>query len=175
VSGVRRGGIAASAFLVLIAVALAAFGGGGGSEGEATGGPKLVGQDELADLAAALEHDVFWAGSLPSRNLEVTEEAGGSVYVRYLPGGAQAGDRAARLTVGTYPLVDAEAATRRAAAKAGAPVRKVPEGAIAFVGSGGTSVYVAFPESDLQVEVYDPRPGRALALVEAGEIRPVGE
>ena len=35
-------------------------------------------------------------------------------------------------------------------------------------------VYLAYAESDLQIEVYDPVPGRALRLVRSGAIRPVG-
>ena len=36
------------------------------------------------------------------------------------------------------------------------------------------NVYVAFPGSDVQVEVFDPRPKRALRLVTSGRVAPVG-
>jgi hypothetical protein len=36
-----------------------------------------------------------------------------------------------------------------------------------------TSVYLAFPDLDLQIEVYDPKPGRAQQLVASGQIAPV--
>jgi hypothetical protein len=34
-------------------------------------------------------------------------------------------------------------------------------------------VYFSYPHEDVQVEVYDPEPGRALNLVKTGVIRPV--
>ena len=47
------------------------------------------------------------------------------------------------------------------------------------IGNGGvafynhktpTSVYLAYPHVDLQIEVYDPKPGRAEQLVVAGQL-----
>jgi hypothetical protein len=36
------------------------------------------------------------------------------------------------------------------------------------------SVYVAYPNVPTQVEVYDPHPGRAAALVRSGIVAPIG-
>ena len=36
-----------------------------------------------------------------------------------------------------------------------------------------TSVYVAYPGSKVQIEVFDPDPARALRLVTSGHIQPV--
>ena len=36
-----------------------------------------------------------------------------------------------------------------------------------------TNVYFAYPKQPYQVEVFDPKPGRALRLVLAGRVEPV--
>jgi hypothetical protein len=37
-----------------------------------------------------------------------------------------------------------------------------------------TSVYVAYPDRDLQIEVYDPDPAHALSVAKSGVVRPIG-
>src|SRR5664279_3693392 len=94
--GVGRGrlaGIGVSAVLVLLAVALAVTGGSGGGGSEPQ--PSAVRFVEVADLTgleADLGHPIYWAGEQPSTQLELREEADGSIYLRYLPPGVTAGD-----------------------------------------------------------------------------------
>ena len=79
------------------------------------------------------------------------------------------------LTVGTYPVPNAQGALARTAAKAGSTLSHVAGGGLVLVNpEESTSVYLAYPESDLQLEVYDPAPGAALGLIRSGKIRPVG-
>ncbi len=60
------------------------------------------------------------------------------------------------------------------AAKNHVPLLKVANGGVGFVDDKRpTSVYVAYPNVDVEVEVYDPAPGRARRLVTAGQIRHV--
>jgi hypothetical protein len=175
----RRLGVAASVALVAVAVLLAFVGSGGEDEDSALpSAPHLVDAAELAEAESELGHPVYWAGPLPDRRLELDVEPDGSVYLRYLPPGAAVGSNSgAYLTVGTYPLADAQAAIRRTAKAAGVStgVGRVADGGIVLENPESKgSVYLAYPGSDLQIEVYDPAPGRAMELIEAGEIRPVG-
>jgi hypothetical protein len=173
----RRLGVAASVALVAVAALLAFFGGGGEEEDSALrSAPHLVDATELAEAESALGHPVYWAGPLPDQRLELSVEPDGSVYLRYLPPGAAVGSSSgAYLTVGTYPVADAQAALRRTAASAGAGIGRVADGGIVLENpESAGSVYLAYPGSDLQIEVYDPAPGGAMELIEAGEIRPVG-
>jgi hypothetical protein len=171
-------GAVVSAGLIAVTVILAFVGGSGGGEETASGaGARIV---SSADLTAALEevgHDIYWAGERPPAQLELKEEPEGSVYLRYLPPGVEVGEReAAFLTVGSYPIADAFSATRNAAKADGAKLRHLPGGAIAFDNPQSEgSVYLAYPGSDVQVEVYDPTPGASMELVMSGVIRPVGE
>ena len=137
---------------------------------------KLTTPAALASLAGQIGHPIYWVGERAGAELELTKEADGNIYVRYLTGGAEAGDPGSEfLTVGTYPVGDAESAVKRAARQAGAPVHDVPGGGIAFLSpEGRRSAYVAFPGSAEQIEVYDPVGGRSLELAEAGRVVPVG-
>ena len=170
----RSIGIAASAGLVLLALALA-FQGGEEARSVDTS-PHFVAATDLADLEGALGHELYWAGERQPDRVELTEEGDGSVYLRYLPAAVEAGDpRSQFLTVGTYPVAGAVAALRRAADKDGSALGRAPDGGVLLVNpSSDGSVYLAYPGSDLQIEVYDPVPGRALGLIRAGAIEPVG-
>ena len=171
-------GAIASGALVLVAVILGVTSGDdrSGSADVATSS-HFIDAAELIDLERSLDHPVYWAGEEPPTRLELKQEVDGSVYLRYLPPAAQPGDpRVTFLTVGTYPVSDAQGAVRRAASQAGVAVGRVASGGIVLLNpSSEGSVYLAYPDSDLEGEVYDPTPGRALELIRSGAVRPVGQ
>ena len=174
----RLAGILASVALVLIALALAVVGGEGGGDDAAAGiAARIVTADDLKSLEAELGHAIYWAGDRSPDQLELREEVDGSVYLRYLSPGAEAGDpRVTFLTVGTYPVAGAQAALRRTAHADGGRIEPLEDGAIALVDpSSPGSTYLAYPESDIEIEVYDPEPGRSLDLIRSGAIGPVGQ
>jgi hypothetical protein len=73
------------------------------------------------------------------------------------------------------PQPGALAALKASAAKSRAKTIKLSGGGLASIDeSKPTSVYVAYPGSDFQIEVYDPTPSRAKELVASGSIAPVG-
>jgi len=128
----------------------------------------------LKRLAGHLSRPVFWLGAMHRRTLELSRSPDGRVYVRYLPAGVAVGARRPALSVGSYPLASAFAATKAAARAAGTVRIRMPGGAIAFYAKARpTNVYVAFPGVDEQVEVYDPSGGGAQRLVAAGRVVPV--
>lgn len=164
--------------LAVAAVALAIVGGGGGSgSSHAVGVPHIVSVSDLTELESALGHPLYWAGERPPNQLELKEEEEGSVYLRYLPPGTEAGDPNQQfLTVGTYPVPSAVAALRRTAARAGVSVERLSGGGVVLRNPGSEgSVYLAYPGTDLEIEVYDPLPGRSLRLIRSGAIEPVGQ
>jgi len=172
----RAIGIAISVLLVLVAIILIAAGGDGGDEsGVVDATPRLVEVEEIAALEDSLGHPVYWAGERPPDQLELVQEPNGNVFVRYLPPEVEAGDpRGGFLTVGTYPFIDPVAGLERTAKGAGTALRTAADGAKLLVNPASPdSVYLAYPDSELQIEVYDPT-GGALGLVEAGEIEPAG-
>ena len=142
----------------------------------APGSPEAASIEQLRDLSASVGHDVYWAGApAPGTELELTHQADGRIYVRYLTGDAPVGDARPRFTtVGTYPVPGALAALSKEAKRPAAITRTLPDGGLAFVDANRpTSVYLAWPGSDYEVEVFDPSPKRALDLVLTGAIAPV--
>jgi len=131
---------------------------------------------QLRDLSASLGHDVYWAGApAPGTELELTRSAAGGVYVRYLSGDGELGDRRGQFTtVGTYPVPSAYAVLGRAAEQPTAVTRDLPGGGLALLDTRRPqSVYLVWPGSGYEVEVFDPSPKRALDLVLDGTVAPV--
>ena len=139
------------------------------------GGPALVSQSQLEQLAAASGQPVYWAGPKPGYSYELTRTSSGRVYVRYLPEGVKAGDQRANfLVVGTYRQPGSFANLRRAAKAKGALSLGVKNGGlVVFSSSKPTSVYVGYPSAGYQIEVYSPSADNARSLVLADKIQPV--
>jgi hypothetical protein len=138
-------------------------------------GPALVSPAQLERAAATLGSPIYWAGPRAGYSYELTATESGRVYVRYLPRGVAAGDpRAGFLTVGTYPGDHAYADLKRAAAGKGVNSKRLPGGGLLVVPARlPKSVYLAFPGTDYQVEVYDPTAGNARLLASNGSIKPI--
>jgi hypothetical protein len=173
----RLVGAAAAAVLVIVAVVLAFVGSGGDGGAESLESPPhFADVSELTELEASSGHPIYWAGPRPGTEIELTSEPAGDVYLRYLPPGTEAGDPdPGFLTVGTYPIAAAVAALRRTAEQAGSPLERAPDGGVVLVNpSSRGSVYLAYPGTDIQIEVYDPDPEKALELIRSGAVGPVG-
>jgi HAMP domain-containing protein len=140
----------------------------------ANAAPASVTTAGLRELAASVGHPVYWAGPEPGTTYERTHTSDGRIYIRYLPSGVKAGDPHPHTTVGTYPFRDAVGAVKAIAKETGARTFTVAGGALAVVyPTHPTSVYLAFPGSNFQIEVFDPAPARARQLVTSGRIAPV--
>jgi len=163
-----------AAVLVAAIVAAVVFVVAGSEDrGASAGGPRIVSAEGLRTFAAS--RPLYWAGTVPGTTIELSEAARGRVFVRYLSGGAQPGDRRpAFTTVATYPSPRAYQETARAGRLEGATRRPAPGGGLAvWRRNRPTSVYLAFPGDDVLIEVYDPNAERARGLVLDGEVGPV--
>ncbi|MEX2107540.1 MAG: hypothetical protein WD827_01485 [Solirubrobacterales bacterium] len=150
--------------------------GGGDSERISPATCSSVPPKGLFKLADAANYPVYWAGPIPNTELELTPPTDGNAYVRYLTGDAEADDpRAEYLTIGTYPVVDAQQALRDAANTTERDSMLWPEAGYEVLGSAEeTSAYMVFDDQpDLQIEIYDPTPKRAFSLARSGRICPV--
>jgi hypothetical protein len=139
-------------------------------------GPAIAGPAELQDAAGQLGHDVYCAGEGQTGDAELTLTADRRAFVRYLTGGAEPGvEEAAFLTVATYEVEDAEGVLQKVAGRQGRQSFEPPGGGLAVVnGAEPERVYLTPADTDLQVEVFHPDPGRARELVESNEIAPIG-
>ena len=136
--------------------------------------PRAATQSELRSLAVQLGHPIYWVGSEAGRTYELTVTSGGRIFVRYLPKGAPVGTSTHYAFVGTYPVSDALTRLKAQAKRSHDETFSVPGGGFAaYSPSLTTNVYVAFPKSSVQIEVFDPSAKRARALVASGQVQPV--
>jgi hypothetical protein len=165
----------AAAAVVVAALALRSGGGKPGALPSVNGGPALVSEAQLHRLAAQSAEPVYWAGTRKGYSYELTRTSTGRVYVRYLPAGVRAGDpRSGFLVVGTYTQPGSFADLQHAAKQPGAlSVRISHGGLVVFSSRKPTSVYLGYPGTRYQVEVYAPSSDTARQLVLAGTIRPI--
>jgi hypothetical protein len=165
------------ALVVALVAWLATRGGDGESAAQSSGNEsRIVVPAQLGDAAVLSGHPVYWAGPVAGTALELTESGEGDIQVRYLEEGAEAGDEsAAALTIGSYPLSDPNGALQAFAEKPGSVVRRSKDGREVVVSEQNpTSAYFVSPDNNVQVEVYDPSPKRALSLALSGRVRPAG-
>jgi hypothetical protein len=141
------------------------------------GEPEIASAGQLSDIAASSDtKPLYWLGERDDSEYELTETSGGRFYVRYLEGGAEAGDeRPDFLTVGTYPSKNSVGELREAEeAIEGAELGRTDDGAVMLIDpSSAKSAHLAFPGGDSQVEIYSPIPGQALRIAERGDVQPI--
>jgi hypothetical protein len=176
----RRPALLAGAAVVLLAVLgvvlWLVLRGDGETESSGPTSASAASIQRLNEFASSVGHPVYWAGSQPRFTYELSSTKDGRVYIRYLPPGVKVGNANPKyLTVGTYPQRNAFAVTRASAKRQGLRSLDIPSGGVAFqYKSRPTNVYLAYPGSNFQIEVFDPSPARALRLVTSGQIKPVG-
>lgn len=163
------------------ALALALLVGCGGSDSGSSSSPtestspgaaEIVSPDSLRETASEAATPIYWAGEQDETELELSRPDKERTYVRYLTGDAEAGDkRSDFLTVGTYAQPNAVASLRRQAKRSGGTLGHAPNNATVYYDRGNAqSVYLAYPGSPVEVEVFDPSFKRALQLVDSGQI-----
>jgi hypothetical protein len=137
--------------------------------------PKAVSPAGLRSLAKSLGHSVYWVGPKKGDTYELTKVAGGQVYIRYLPAGTNVGSSAPYLTVATYPFPKAFEAIQALAQQTNAVAINLAGGGLAVVDTRApTSIHLAYPGSDYQVEVFDPSPARARQVVSSNQVKSIG-
>jgi hypothetical protein len=138
--------------------------------------PQVVAATQVPEFAAEQDKPIYWLGKRPGARYELTESPSGRVYIRYLTGDAEAGDeRADFMTVGTYPGDNGVAELRRAAREqAGAELGRTDDGAVLLIDPNSpNNAHLAYPDANLQIEVYSPIPGQALRLASRGAVQPI--
>jgi hypothetical protein len=128
---------------------------------------------QLAGLATRLGRPLYWAGARPRTTYELTQTPDGRVYVRYLPVGTKVGSQEPFLTVGTYPVPNAYATTKSASQQKDSIPIPIAGGVAFYTAAKPTSVYIAFPGVDEQIEVFDPSAARLHAEITRRLVRAV--
>lgn len=135
---------------------------------------QVVSEPELLGAMEGAGYPVYWAGPRLGVEYEVSRPEDGRTFVRYLPKGEKAESAKPFLTVGSYRKPDALKSIRELGQKPEAVLIRIVGGGSAYTKTPkATSAYLAFPGVETQVEVYDPKPGKALDLIRSGAIVPV--
>src|SRR5262249_47968090 len=143
-------------------------GGSGSKSASNTTGPVVLSQSGLNTLATQFGQPLYWVGAKKGTMYELTQSPN-TFLLCYLPKGVKAGSSNAYLSIGTYAMTDAYNRMKGLAGKPGTTAFDVPGGGIGLVNkSRPTSVYVGFPGSNFQIEVYDPKAAVARRLTESG-------
>jgi len=142
----------------------------------ATGVPVETTVEELRAAAANAGRPIYWAGTGPGTRLELTETKAGKTFVRYLPRGVPVADKHPSLTVATYPYPRAYAVTDKSSRKKSmVRARTLGGGLAVWSKKRPSNVYLAYPGSDVLVEVFSPGGVLGQRLVLAGKVSAVGE
>ncbi len=159
----------------IVAVFLLVNNDNGSSQPKPTNGAEAASLQTLRSVASSTDHPVYWAGPRPGKRYELTVTDQGNIFIRYLDASTPVGSRqVASLTIGTYPVKNAYGATKSVATHAGARTGSTPDGGFVVTNSANpNSVYIAYPNTDQQIEVYDPDAKTAFALATSGAVVPV--
>ncbi|HEX8689992.1 MAG TPA: hypothetical protein VF729_07100 [Solirubrobacterales bacterium] len=134
----------------------------------------IVDVDGLREAASAGPAPIYWAGPPAGAELELSQPAPDRTYVRYLTGDAKVDDPRPFLTVGSYRLPDPVGALRKQGSQPGGVLAKAPGGGVVYFSrERPESVYLAYPNEEVEIEVFAPSFEQALQLVTAGKIVPV--
>ena len=175
-SSLHRYWISGAIVIILVVAAVAWLLLRDNDDSSSASGGTAVSVTQVKALPKNLGHPIFWLGRKEGMTYELTQTSNGSVYIRYLPAGVEVGAKEPYLTVATYPFPGAYAALQGVVQETDATEIKLPKGGIAEAPTGSTtSVHAAYPGVDYQIEVFDPTPGTAEALVKAGQLSVVGK
>ena len=143
---------------------------------QTAGGQMALTEDELKSVVANLNSVIYWVGPLENAKYTLDVTDAGAAFVRYLPNGEGANDTAKNyMIVATYQVNAAYDAVKTAGNEQdGIGLMSADGAAVYYNKNAATNVYLAFPGQNLQIEVFDPSPGKALQLVNtAGLVVPI--
>jgi hypothetical protein len=154
--------------------------------------PQVVSTKDLQAAARRIGHPIYWAGPMPGKELEASEDSDGAVKVRYIESGigpdtgtAETGEgwlgqdgterpKGKVLSVTSTPGSSGISRLHELVRQPSATVRHLPDGRqVVWSSNTPSDVYFSSPTGEIQIKVYDPSPTRALALVLSGRVRSV--
>lgn len=133
---------------------------------EVIAGKVALSESELIDAVKKLGVDVYWAGPVKGAKYTLAVPADGQAYVRYLPNGQGLTDTKPNyVVIATYTTTNAFSATQAAGNQSNGVTFVNVEGAAVYYNKDTpTNVYVAYPNLNYQIEVFDPIAATALDI-----------
>jgi hypothetical protein len=137
-------------------------------------GAQTLSENELRGAAALLATPIYWVGPRAGYRYVLDVSTPGLIVVRYVPEGESPTTTELYTAVGTYSVADAYNVTKERAEQGGNFVAITnSDGAVGFYDSTAPlNAYLAYPNVDIQIEVFDPRESVALQSAStAGVVR----
>ena len=133
---------------------------------EVISGKVALTEAELIAAVKELGADVYWAGPVKGAKYTLAVPADGQAYVRYLPEGQGIEDTKPNyVVIATYTTTDAFTATQAAGNTSnGVSFISASGAAIYYSKDTPTNVYVAYPNLNFQVEIFNPIAATALEI-----------
>jgi len=133
---------------------------------EVISGKVALTEAELIAAVKELGADVYWAGPVKGAKYTLAVPADGQAYVRYLPEGQGIEDTKPNyVVIATYTTTDAFTATQAAGNTSNGVSFISASGAdIYYSKDTPTNVYVAYPNLNFQVEIFNPIAATALEI-----------
>ncbi len=121
------------------------------------------------DLIAAVKKlgiAAYWVGPVKGASYTISVPVDGQAYIRYLPNGQGLEDKNANyVVIATYTTTNAFAATQAAGNQSNGVTFINTEGAAVYYNKDTpTNVYVAYPNLNFQIEVFNPISTTALEI-----------
>lgn len=141
-----------------------------------TAGKVALTETELIAAVQKLGVDVYWAGPVKGAKYTLAVPADGQAYVRYLPDGQGLTDTNPNyVVIATYSTTDAFKATQAAGNQSnGVTFINIEGAAVYYNKDTPTNVYVAYPNLNYQIEIFDPIASAALDIAsKQGALRKV--
>ena len=122
-------------------------------------------ESELIDIIGREKLVAYWLGPVQGAKYTLNVTAGSQVFIRYLPNGQGLEDISQSFViVGTYPQANAYSITEAAGAQPNGVTFLNADGAMVYYSKLlPTNVYLAFPNQDYEIEIFDPVDGGALS------------
>ena len=133
---------------------------------EVISGKVALTEAELIAAVKELGADVYWAGPVKGAKYTLAVPADGQAYVRYLPEGQGIDDTKPNyVVIATYTTTDAFTATQAAGNTSnGVSFISASGAAIYYSKDTPTNVYLAYPNLNYQIEIFNPIAATALEI-----------
>lgn len=131
-----------------------------------TSGGVCLSEKELRTLIAENKIVAYWTGPVKDATYSINASTPGQVFVRYIPKGMDCGSTEPKFRViATYAETDAYNSTLQAGNQAEGVSLSNPDGSVVYFSKNApNNVYVAYPNLDYQIEIYDPDAKTAVTL-----------
>ena len=139
--------------------------------------PVAATPDRLRELSVEVGRPIYWLGPRENRTYELTRTPHDRIFVRYLPKGVAVGHAAGEVHDRRHVSRRRRATSvlKELAKTGGESSFTAPKNGFAvYSTSHPTNVYLAYPGSNVQIEVFDPSAEHARELITSGQVVPVG-